>query len=181
MWPHNQIIFTLINYSPTILFLNYLVKNKNYQNNHSIILITVFIWINLQFASLAFGRALHPVSSRYTDIIVLGLVMNYVFLIKFLDFSKKLNIFLKYSWLISIILGMSYQMKGDLKDMSFIKAQSNYQKYNITKYIESGEVSYLNNQPFKHIPYPDPARLKMIIDDKTINDLIVRSIFNDNK
>ena len=56
--------------------------------------------------------------------------------------------------------------------------------HNITKYIESGEVRYLNNQPFKHIPYPDSSRLKLIIDDITINDLINDSkekIFNQQR
>ena len=80
--------------------------------------------------------------------------------------------------MISILFGMLYQLKGNLKDVSLIKEHSKYQYYNILKYIESGEVNYLNNQPFKHIPYPDSSRLKLIIDDETINDLILRSIIN---
>lgn len=72
-----------------------------------------------------------------------------------------------------VVLGFGLWTRGPA-DMAKLSTRSHFsgrETANVAAYLRTGDAAWLN-QPSLEIPYPDPERLKMLLDDDTIHGML---------
>lgn len=142
------------------------------------------LWLYGQFVSIAYGRSTQALSPRYLDLFAIGLVLNWAALLyllaSFPTDSRQLGarhvnsaIFF---WLSVVAFGFIKSGPKLAEDLSFKARTGNEQERNVRNYLCSGDYSYLLNKPSQFIPYPDPARLKSLLDNPVIRCILPGNI-----
>ena len=135
----------------------------------------IYVWVLFQTAAIAYGRGqyLFELSSRYTDLISLGLISNAWFVLRLKDeYKSNATRFTAIIFFAVFAFGHIYRFNSDLDAMkshyeSCVKQISNVRSYLITK-----NKSYLFSKPKSDIPYPYPERLQMLLDDQIIQSIL---------
>lgn len=183
-WPSPFLIGALIVQIPVFILSWHVLKNKKYQITLPLFLITITIWLFGIFTITAYGRAVRAITSRYTDIFAVGLVINFVALLLLMDTNEvKKKLF--YTALGSIwisVIGFSFLSSvTDLSQgLKHKLTTSLAQEKNVRAYICSGDFSHLQNKPLHYIPYPDISYLKSWLDNPTIRNFLPGNIYPPN-
>lgn len=134
-------------------------------------------WVVLQALAMSYvrGHYASEVASRYTDIVVLGTLVNAYFAIRYCQQvieKPRLAIFAA-SCLLALQVGaMAVRSKQGLEEMAAHAALSRIQVENVRHFLKTGDVAELRKQPLFHIPYPDPDRLAMMLNDPIMRDIL---------
>jgi hypothetical protein len=84
------------------------------------------------------------------------------------------------AWLTTVAFGFSMSA-GKLSDNLRIKShQGLEQETNVRAYLCSGEITHLKNKPLLFVPYPNPERLKTILDNPTIRSILPGNVYRPN-
>lgn len=149
-----------------------------------VFILAMALWLYGQFVSIAYGRSTQALSPRYLDLFAIGLMLNWAALLYLLasvpSDSRQLGarhvnsaIFL---WLSVVAFGFIKSGPKLAEDLSFKARTGNEQEKNVRNYLCSGDYSYLLNKPSQFIPYPDPARLKSLLDNPVIRRILPGNI-----
>lgn len=142
-----------------------------------------FAWSALQGLAIAFGRGegLLAISSRYTDLLIIGMVANAWFAVRLLD-RRDVSM---WRWPVVVVtgtffaaffIGHAVRIPEDIAAMKERHAASLLQTINVTRYLETGDVSALQ-QPLMQIPYPSPAKLQEFLDSPEIVGALPTSLY----
>jgi hypothetical protein len=132
------------------------------------------IWLFGQSLSLSFGRGTVVDSSRYLDVIIIGLPINFAVLLLFE--SKCLTKKGKHVALLTITVWLAIVGSGMIRNaltssfpsVAEKKAQSQEQQKHVLAYLNSGDLADLQGKPSQAIPYPDPTRLAALLSDPAV-------------
>lgn len=140
-------------------------------------------WLVLQLASLAYGRAVGITSSRYMDIVLIALPLNYFalrYLVGELATSKsraKIANLLSVGWLSLMILGLSVTISLNPFSGMFERAALRpVQFQNVQNFLATGDLEALANKPRLYIPYPSAERLAGLLSNPEIRSFLPASI-----
>lgn len=135
-------------------------------------------WYGLQVLALAYYRGGHqaPPASRYTDVLVIGLMASFFSLLMLGSrLSRGPLVGLLVVWASPIVIGLT-----QVTDTNFaieLPAQLEHrriQETNIRSYLETGDADrYLIRKLPSELPYPDTNRLRMMLDDSTMRSLLL--------
>jgi len=132
------------------------------------------MWALAQAFAIAYGRGqeMTTVSSRYTELFTPGLISSAWFTARFVELLGKRPL----AWLGAVffaifITGHITRFHDDMDDVRHSYNQSLKQRQNVRKYLQTGDPSALD-QPQFDIPYPDPIRLRTLLDDPTIRRIL---------
>lgn len=144
----------------------------------------IALWVVLQTAAIAHSRGhdMTALASRYMDISAIGLAVNAWFAIAL--FRQQGGAFIRVGaraiailFFLAAIYGLETRVRSDWEQMSERHRLTLIQTINVHNYVRTGDFSHLT-QPFLHIPYPDPNRLKTLLDTQTISAMLPPSVRN---
>ena len=182
-WPTNKLGAVIIQVPVLLLVLRIFFK-KEYQTPAYFFIIAMTFWLFGQFISIAYGRAIGVTSSRYLDLFAIGLVLNFAALIILLNDANtkhKLSYGLGIAvWLTSVTFGFCMSVGKLSDDLQGRAKQGLEQERNVRAYLCSGDIIHLQNKPFLFVPYPNPERLKILLDTPAIRSVLPGNIFMPN-
>ncbi len=141
-------------------------------------------WVLMQ--ALGFGYARggsgEDPSSRYMDLFLLGPIANFCALVLIArtdvarNFLRPLTWFAGL-WLFTLIAG-SVDLLTNLTvpDINKKRGFAATQKENVSKYLETGDETYVTNKPFRAIPYPWSDRLILILSNEGLRQVLPADI-----
>lgn len=141
------------------------------------------VWTALQIASIAYGRAhdmTTTVHSRYTDMLALTVLVNAFFCLRLLRYplaraQPNVRVAVASIWL-TILVG-AYAAQGAI---GFIAMQQfgesrQSQADTVRRYVQGINLSAIDTAMTWNLPYPDKQRLKMMLNDRTLRDILPAS------
>jgi hypothetical protein len=177
-WPlPGNFFWFLVRNAPSLFFCGALFLVRPQVNDRRWFLLGLIIWTSAQGASIAYGRVDGYFVSRYLDLFVFSVLINFACL---LDQDSVNNLFqrnIKVVWTAVMILALGwYSWKNVPQQLAEKKRTTIAQTLNVQNYQRSGDINDLKNKPFQEIPYPDPTRLAMILSSPTIQKILPTSI-----
>jgi hypothetical protein len=145
--------------------------------DRAILLLAVLAWVFLQNMSLAYGRAASPLSSRYLDVIVLGVLANVISAIvvwermeggrrRVLAAAGVLGLM---AW---VMLAVLRSLPSTTEAIHSFTVRGIRQTENVRGYMVTGDRSHLFGKPFMEIPYPDPVRMEACLRNPELRGLL---------
>lgn len=148
-----------------------------------VFILAMALWLYGQFASIAYGRAIGALSSRYLDLFAIGLILNFAALL-FLRASvprdsrrqrRHANSAILL-WLAVVAFGFIKTAPNLAEDLRFKAGTGAEQEKNLRAYLCSGDIIHLVKKPLQYIPYPDSNRLKTLLDNPAIRRILPSNI-----
>lgn len=143
-------------------------------------IIVVSAWVAMQAAAIAYTRGgstiLLPVS-RYMEILAFGAIANLlatVFLVEQMQRGspqRRLGAVLSVIWAAAVGGGAAILSYRELPPITPERILLPYEQ-SVRGYVATGDRSYLAGEPQPPIPYPDPSRLALLLDDAGIRSIL---------
>lgn len=171
----------LVTQLPLLIYAWFVIKTRPERKSaHWGVLILIVWWLG-QMISFSFGRAAAPDASRYLDVTVVALPLNFAILL----FAQDRVAHDKRSWLfagtalwLAIIAGSAIYRASTSSVPSVIEksAQSRVQQDKVKTYLKTGDLATLQNQPPLTVPYPLPERLASLLSDPAVRMALPEAI-----
>ncbi|MDB5582211.1 MAG: hypothetical protein JWR80_7387 [Bradyrhizobium sp.] len=167
---------------PLLAYACFVLATRPPRTSPHWVILSIIVWWFGQILSLSYGRAVAPNSSRYLDITIVAMPVNFAILLFFatrvLSLDKQRLLFLVTAgWLgmtfSSLILDMVRITYPNVIEKA---AQSREQESNVAAYLKTGDLAVLQNKAMLAIPYPVPERLALLLSDPTVRFALPREI-----
>ncbi|MDB5134112.1 MAG: putative transrane protein [Mucilaginibacter sp.] len=163
---------------PTCITLPILIFRKN-MTRYDLLMAGCLFWSLLQVLATSYGRGhdLENVTSRYSDFISFGLIAYAWFALRVTELFPKnfriqlLTILISISFFVVLYKGHCSRKKDDFTDMQNRHKMVLIQIKNVSDYLKTGDSTSLQKPAFQ-IPYPDPVRLKKLLDDPALRSAL---------
>ena len=169
-------------YIPVLIFMIRQLQKKPSADDHSWFVFSLCLWIAGQILAVAYGRSSGILSSRYLDLFAIGFLLNGYCLLVMLQEAGRSR-FLKSCvlvWVFLLTYGTSLFIPAMTEDIGKKKAVCLRNEENVKAYLTTGNYACLQKTPYEEIPYPDAARLKSLLDNKTISSILTPAVNSNN-
>ena len=173
-----MIVFAILTYAPACLMSFEVIRQRPPLTDRRWLPVAFVGWVALQAVALAYGRALNVTSTRYLDVLAVGLLLNAACLLYLLSahpalrLKRRLAIGAIVAWLLPVLIGTPLTMKHSIRGMVDTGTSGRAWTENLRVYLDTGDIRVLQNKVFPDIPYPDPQRLAMITTTPLIRALL---------
>jgi len=167
-WPLSP-AFAIVLHAPMIALGASLIKERPHLRDSRWILFGLWIWLGMQFVALAYGRASIVIQSRYLDIFLVGLILNFTALLRLMPDRPRFTVsFLASAWLLATSIGAAHEAILEPAVAEWRRADEVWTE-NLRGYIKTGDFGFLKGKP---IPYPDANYLRRILDAPEIRAIL---------
>jgi hypothetical protein len=185
-WPAKPPLCLVI-YAPVVVFSVRVLRNPPKLADDQWFNIAAFGWILIQFAALALGRAKGaPLSSRYLDILQIGIAVSIVSTLSLMPAHPRLATLRRgmpaavVVWFLFLAFWAGRDAYLHLKRPIEVRQQTAIiETGNLRGYLGTGDSSYVTNKPIFDIPYPSAERLRGLLDDAAIRSVLPPSLSSD--
>ena len=136
------------------------------------------LWVLLQMSAVALLRAWGASASRYTDLLALGLLANFLAAWSLLasgGAARRVGLVLFCVWIGGAAYGLG--TSGSLAEAASRKRSYDVETYNVAGYVATGDVRFLSAaQNRLDVPYPDAARLRTLLDTPELRAILPAGI-----
>ncbi|GLU57098.1 hypothetical protein [Dyadobacter frigoris] len=168
---------------PTFISLPFLIYRKTF-TRYDLLMAGCLLWSLLQAFATSYGRGhdLNNVTSRYADFLSFGLTAYAWFSLRITELSQRnlrtqlLTILISISFFVVLFKGHRSRKEDDFIDMQNRHKMVLIQIKNVSHYLKTGDSTALQKPAFQ-IPYPDPVRLKQMLDNPALRSAL--PVFND--
>jgi hypothetical protein len=173
-WPISSSFFSaLILNSPAIAFVGAALRKRLPASNHKWFLIGLVVWVLGQAMSIAYGRAVDSLASRYLDLFAIAVLVNYVCLISIAQGHAEKRrgwvLFIVSFWIVAVFIFLGIRGARDIREALTYKLETSIkQELNTSNYLATGDFKHLQGKPQMDVPYPDPVRLASILKSSDI-------------
>jgi len=143
------------------------------------LLVVLTGWTILQAAGVAYGRATIATSSRYLDVWVVIILLDYACLLYALNLfpiswlQRSLAPGATVFWLLLVLFGATKAIfTRTLPEIAQRAASYQAENLNFRAYLETGDIRVLENKPTLDIPYPSPKRLAQIVSNPSVRAIL---------
>jgi hypothetical protein len=182
-WPGQYFPFLVIQL-PFLLFVGLFLRGKLMRSESQWFLLALGVWLFGQYALLAYGRAVGHDASRYLDFFSIGLLLNAacaaVLIRHFSERPIALRRLALATWLLVVAIGLSIEAAPMLRSLAEKREVSLASEVNTRAYLVTREEAHLLDKPYLHVPYPNSARLKGILDQPTIRAILPANLNPEN-
>jgi hypothetical protein len=166
-----KLIFAACIWAPLLTWLIQRFRARKFDTTE-LFVVAVAFWVALQLAAIAHSRGheMHTVASRYTDIFAIGLACNAWLASRMLTESGPHRVVSTLPAALFLIAAASGLVSRTPSDLWSIRATSRFgatQTENVAAYLRTNDYQSLI-KPLFEIPYPDPKRLQMLLDNPAI-------------
>ena len=156
--------------------------HRRVASNNELFAAGIAFWVALQILAIAHSRGheIVAVTSRYTEILALGVLINLWFVLRLLAGSPQAaargrNVLVAGAYCAFVAVALVRRTPADLHAMVERSQATRVQTQNVQAYVASGDVRNLQ-KPFFQLPYPDAERLRSLLDNPTIRAMLPVSI-----
>ena len=131
-------------------------------------------WLTLQLLALSYGRPGGTPESRYSDIFLIGVVLNAAVWLSLLHTTRSRGLlFVASVWLFAVMLGAGQKATNNVIDGISARVRTGQiQTENVRKFIETGDFAHLAGKPQLHIPFPSAERLRDLLADPKLRAIL---------
>ena len=131
------------------------------------------VWLALQLLALSYGRPGGTPESRYSDIFLIGLVLNAAVWLHLLHTPSRGLVFIASVWLFAVMLGAGQKATNNVIDGIAARVRTGQiQTENVKSFIATGDISHLAGKPLLHIPFPSAERLAGLLSDPRLRAIL---------
>jgi hypothetical protein len=177
-WPSPNELLGILQNAPAIIFCVLMFRRKPAAKDPKWFLTSLIIWMFAVSSGIAYARTMSPLSSRYLDLFIISILINFFCLLLIFDEHKikwkKVSFFCLFIWVLSV--GVSLQIYNACFSQKGLRSYSETkidQEKNTKNYVKTGNINNLINET---IPYPDPRRLAMILDMPEVRSILPSNI-----
>ena len=155
-----QVLLALIVNLPALVFVGIVLRRRPVASSGDWFLTVLVVWVFIQDASVAYGRAAGFRPARYLDLYAIGVFANFACALRLaLDRVKQ-----PYGWRIPavavwcgvILISLGVSARRNLPDDLAARRNSAIaQETNTRAYLATGDFKHLKDKPLFHVPYPD--------------------------
>lgn len=184
-WPASGFWYLgVVYYLPAVIFgINMLIDRPSAMDKRWFLLGAV-AWCVGQCVSLAYGRAIAPTSSRYLDLVAIGLLVNFSVMLLLLSKVESQWRYLArifgFGWVVVLVAGLAGMYPSIGAELKTKHDLSSIQEAHVREYLCDGNNKHLQNKPHLHIPYPNAVRLQQLLDDTVIRSILPGNIYAGN-
>lgn len=169
-------------WSPTLLGGAMLIRSRE-PDTAGLTALAAGAWTAAQIASITYGRAHEMVHlhSRYADILALTVLVNTFFCLwllrsTLLSARARTKVSIACIWLTVIIGGYAVQGAVGVREMQDFAASRRLQSNNLRMYLLFSNSRVIDAAEPWNLPYPNRERLKMMLDDPAMRDMLPAGI-----
>lgn len=145
------------------------------------LLLALGIWVILQATAIAYSRGANgtaEIASRYMDILALGALANAGAVAVLLGVVPRRNTLIlpSYLWMVAATAGASVLSYKQVSAQAGRQPHLRLEVQNVRGYVATGDRKYMDGDPARPIPYPDPSRLAKLLDDPTIREILPAAV-----
>jgi hypothetical protein len=131
-------------------------------------------WLTLQLFALSYGRPGGTPESRYSDIFLIGVVLNAAAWLHLLHTAPSRGLtFVASVWLFAVMLGAGQKATNNVIDGISARVRTGQtQTENVRKFVETGDFAHLAGKPPLHIPFPSAERLRDLLSDPKLRAIL---------
>jgi len=182
-WPFPLFLVAPVMVAP-IVIVALKARSSSLGSNTMLFVIGLGVWTWVQTAALVYARGgfLLGYSSRYGDLLAIGVIATAAALAGLLNLKKdgmkrSKTAILATCWVILVISGVLYRsFWSERHHLADLRRVHPVQINHIRNFIATGDAGELSDQPMLHIPYPDADRLADFLSDPTIRSILPVSI-----
>jgi len=174
--------YGLLQYTPSVILLFQVLKRKPGLRAYEWSALAIVLWLASQLIAISYGRSIAVKTSRYTDTQILGLVANLgiaFYLLRNRWSTHAVNIFDRWRWLLILCVMVVALGAGTIRfgRIEYARARTfgehlRRQTENTKTFLQTGDISALQDKPFLDVPYPDPQRLAILLSEPTIRSIL---------
>jgi hypothetical protein len=167
---------------PLGLYICFVLATRPVRASAHWVVLSLTIWLLAQSLSLAYGRAPNVTSSRYLDLIIFGLPLNFAVLLlaRQQTFATRLQsavLFAALAWLAITASGLiRHATISSVPAVIQKAADGREQQAHVAEYLKTGSIDALAVQSAQQIPYPHRDRLALLLSDPAIRLLLPEAI-----
>jgi hypothetical protein len=175
-------LMPLVMQAPALIALAVAFRNRHTDRQAFLVFAGMTAWVWLQAAAMAYARYRSGLGSRYLDFVSAGTVLNFTAIVYLLttvawraDVGRSVRnavMGLAVVWCGAVAFGVAWAIPGLSRDIQTKIVESNEQERRVRAYLTSGDPKVLFEAGPMEIPYPDAARLQMLLDDPTIRSFL---------
>jgi hypothetical protein len=181
-WPlFGQWWGALLIWMPFLVAAPRVVLQRRFAEPMSIAFVTLGGWVIAQALAVAHsrGHAMSDVPSRYLDMLVFGLVVNVYFALRLFEEmrSRKYALSMVMAALFAVYFaGLGCRTVASLSELQTRSGLARIEIGHVKQFLATGDLNELQGKPPLHIPYPQAARLTMMLQDATIRAMLPDSV-----
>jgi hypothetical protein len=144
-------------------------------------------WLVLQLAALSLARAGGTIQSRFTDIFVIGTILNFAALLSLMaSRAEKRRALLSCGaalWIFAVTLGAGQKAGSSVIDgVSFRFAGGQRQTENVKRFLATGDYAALDKKPDSFdIPFPSGETLRDLLTNPTLRAILPAELTGANQ
>jgi hypothetical protein len=181
-WPVSP-IFVIFLHAPMLLLSASVARDRPGIGDARWVFVCLWIWLGLQYFTLAYGRAAGVTAPRYLDMLLVGLVLNFAALGRLIrDRHTYQAAIVVSAWILIVSAGSAREaILRSLPDIVARQQINTIEIHNVRSYIATGDFGFLTGKPLFHIPYPDPSRLRSLLDAPEIHAILPPVLVDDGR
>lgn len=179
--------FTFLMTLPTFLFVLFVFLRRPAIRRHEWVVVGMSLFVLGLMIGTSYGRAAHPITSRYLEITAMNVLINLVAVcylvsrIKIIVLRPAVMVFnprrwprwLPHAWAGIVVVAAVFIGINDTYPSIRLKAQqSEVQAENLRLYVTTGDAAHLHNKAPLEIPYPDPTHLAVVAGMPSIQGIL---------
>jgi hypothetical protein len=170
----------LVFYIPSASFMLRQIRRKPHAGDSSWFLFALCLWIMGQMVVIAYGRGHSNVlTSRYLDLYTIGFVANLAALFANMrDSESKWSSNPIKAWVFLLFTGFGIFLPQIIRNLESMKANSIEYEQRVRRYLVTHDATALE-EPGAVIPYPDPARLRKLLDQRIVQSILPANLTAD--
>jgi len=169
-------------YIPSALFMLKQLRQPPVLRDPSWFLFSLSLWVFSQIIILCYGRSHGVLASRYFDMYAIGFAVNFASLLVLRkEGLSRLSNKAMQVWLVLVFLGIGFFFPGVTGRLERRRDEGHQQEENVRAYLITKNVAFLQDKATESIPYPDPERLKILLDNRTIQSFLPHALFEDGR
>ena len=165
--------------APAVLVSIHVIRLRPPLADRRWLLLALAGWAALQAAAIAYGRATGPTAPRYLDVFAIALLLNGVCLLYLLRVFKESWLRRRIAfcaialWMLLIVPGATtHTLRYSMPELANKGVTGRAGTENLRAYLDTKDITVLENKPPFHIPYPEAHRLAAIVSMPVIRALL---------
>lgn len=181
-WPiASSFVSALVRNLPALVFGVVLLWRRPSTDDRKWFLLALVVWMFGQSVSLAYGRAVGTLASRYLDTFAFGVLVNFACMISLaqehVGKRRSWTLVSAAGWLIAVVIFLGlYSDKNVPTELAARKSNQLEQELNTRNFLATGDYDWLKGKSFPQIPHFKPGRLGVLLASPTVRAFLPPNI-----
>ncbi|MCF2490237.1 hypothetical protein [Dyadobacter sp. CY347] len=179
-WPlRGSKLFIGVMWLPGLFFVLRLLFLRQQISKTDLLMFGCLAWTAMQIVALAYGRGHDSthMPPRYAEVLLLGLAANSWFVLRLASIpgkplARKAILAVVAVFFVAVFFSYIQRSVLDFRVLKEERVRRLTQTENVRNYLATKDFSTINKPGFQ-IPYPEPKRLQMILNDPLLQEILI--------